>query len=125
MATALHAAALHAGFEVVEHYVHSKRPRYAARGVDSAVAWGLKDLRIRNPYSNYVRIRGDAGGGTLSVGLWSGRKPPKVEIDTEVRKGAVGARQQPLVVARTRTIYWPTGSETQTTLLDYPAEPRD
>lgn len=125
VATALHAAALHAGFEVVEHYVHSKRPRYAARGVDSAVAWGLKDLRIRNPYSNYVRIRGDARAGSLSVGLWSGRKPPKVEIDTEVKKGAVGARHQPLVIERTRTVHWPSGTETQTTLLDYPAEPKD
>lgn len=49
VATALHAAALKAGFEVLEHYVHSKRPRYATRGIDSAVAWGLKDLLIRNP----------------------------------------------------------------------------
>ena len=125
VATALHAAALQAGFEIVEHHVHSKRPRYAGRGIDSAVAWGLKDLRIRNPYPDYVRIRGDARSGALSVGLWSGRKPPEVEIETEVKKGTIGVRQQPLVIERTRTIHWPNGTETQTTLLNYPAEPQD
>ena len=124
VATALHAAALMAGFEILEHYVHSKRPRYAGRGLDTAVAWGLKDLRIRNPYGDYVRIRGDAHSGTLSIGLWSGHKPPEVEIATETVKGTLGERQKLLVIERTRTVYWPNGAKTDTKLLRYPAEPR-
>ena len=125
MATALHGAALVAGFEILEHYVHSKRPRYAARGVDTAVAWGLKDLRIRNPYDDHVRIRGDALGGTLTVGLWSGGQAPRVEITTNIREGTLDARHEPLLIERTRTVYWPEGPQTDRTVLRYPAEPRD
>lgn len=125
VATALHAAALQSGFEIVEHYVHSKRPRYAGRGIDSAVAWGLKDLRVRSPYPMHVRIRGEAQSGTLTVGLWSGRDRPKVEIATEVKEGNIGARHQPLIIERTRTIHWEDGPETDTKLLNYPAEPKD
>ena len=125
VATALHAAALEAGFEILEHYVHSKRPRYAGRGVDSAVAWGLKDLRIRNPYGDYVRIRGDAGSGDLSVGLWSGQKSPKVDLATRIAQGTLDTRYQPLVIERTRTIHWPEGPKTDTKLLLYPAEPKN
>jgi len=124
VATALHAAALHAGFEILEHYVHSKRPRYAGRGLDTAVAWGLKDLRIHNPYGDYVRIRGDARSGTLSVGLWSGHEPPEVEIETETLQGTLGERQKLLIIERTRTVHWPDGQKTDTKLLRYPAEPR-
>jgi hypothetical protein len=125
VATALHAAALQAGFEISEQYVHSKRPRYAGRGLDSAVAWGLKDLRIRNPYGDYVRIRGDASSGDLSVGLWSGQKPPRVEIATAIEQGALDARQNVLVIERTRTVYWPDGPKTDTKRLVYPGEPKN
>lgn len=125
VATALHAAALRAGFDVLEHYVHSKRPRYAGRGFDTAVAWGLKDLRIRNPYPDYVRIRGEAHGGTLTIGLWSGQRPPKVDISTRIVSGTLGERQKPLLVERVRTVHWPDGSTTDRRPLRYPAEPRD
>ena len=125
VATALHAAALNAGFEVLEHYVHSKRPRYAGRGVDSAVAWGLKDLRIRNPFPDPVRIRGDARSGKLSVGLWSGRAPLDVELQTIVQEGSDGARHDPLVIKRTRIVHWPDGPRTDVMFLRYPAEPKD
>lgn len=123
VATALHAAALKAGFEVLEHYVHSKRPRYAARGVDTAVAWGLKDLRIRSPYPDYVRIRGDAHSGELTIELWSGQKPPKVEITTSVTQGTLTNRSDPLLIERTRTVFWPDGAKTDSRELIYPAEP--
>jgi hypothetical protein len=125
VATALHAAALDGGFEIVEHYVHSKRPKYAGRGLDSAVAWGLKDLRIRNPYGDYVRVRGDAHSGNLSIGLWSGHKPPKVEIATAIEQGTLEARHKPLVIERTRTVHWADGPKTDKKILRYPAEPRN
>jgi len=124
VATALHAAALNAGFEILEHYVHSKRPRYAGRGFDTAVAWGLKDLRIRNPYGDYVRIRGDAHSQTLTIGLWSGHKPPEVEIATKTLEGTPDDRHKLLVIERTRTVQWPGGPKTDTKLLRYRPEPR-
>lgn len=124
VATALHAAALRAGFEILEHYVHSKRPKYAGRGLDTAVAWGLKDLRIRNPYGDYVRIRSGARSGTLSLEFWSGHAPPKVEIATETLRGTLGERQKLLLIERTRTVHWPDGPKSDTKVLRYPAEPK-
>ena len=124
VATALHAAALKSGFEVLEHYVHSKRPRYAARGVDSAVAWGLKDLRIRSPYPDYVRIRGEASSGELLIELWSGQKPPRVEITTNIEAGALNTKDRLLIIERTRTVFWSEGARTDTEMLRYPAEPK-
>jgi len=124
VATALHAAALKSGFEVLEHYVHSKRPRYAARGFDSAVAWGLKDLRIRSPYPDYVRIRGEASSGELLIELWSGQRPPRVEITTNIEAGALNTKDQLLIIERTRTVLWPDGARTDTKMLRYPAEPK-
>ena len=82
-------------------------------------------MRIRSPYGDYVRIRGDASSGDLSVGLWSGQKSPRVEIATAIEQGALGARQNRLVIERTRTVYWPDGTKTDTKRLVYPAEPKN
>ncbi|MEM7137471.1 MAG: VanW family protein [Myxococcota bacterium] len=125
VATALHAAALKAGFDVLEHYVHSKRPRYAGRGFDTAVAWGHKDLRIRNPYPDYVRIRGTARDTKLTIELWSGQRAPDVDISTSTLQGALGAKHSVLRIERVRTVHWPSGPKTDTKTLHYPAEPRD
>ena len=125
VATALHDAALHAAFDVLEHYVHSKRPRYAGRGYDSAVAWGLKDLRIQNPFTEPVLIKAYARVGTLELELWSGRGPLKVDIEQEIVEGTVRDRQNRLLIERTRVVHWPDGERTDVKMLKYPAEPRD
>jgi vancomycin resistance protein YoaR len=93
--------------------------------VDSAVAWGLKDLRIRNPFPEPVRVRGDAQLGKLRVGLWSGTAPVKVELRTDVEKGKVGTRHEPLLIKRTRVVHWLQGPRTDVVVLRYPAEPKD
>lgn len=125
VATALHDAALHSAFEVLDHFVHSKRPRYAGRGYDSAVAWGLKDLRIRNPFSRPVLVKAYARVGTLELELWSGRRPVKVDIEQKIVRGTVQDRQSPLLIERRRVVYWPDGARTDVKMLRYPAEPQD
>ena len=125
VATGLHDAALRAAFDIGEHYVHSKRPRYARRGIDSAVAWGLKDLTIRNPYENHVRIQATAQAGRLIVELWSADEPPKVEMSTNVKSGSLKDRHELMIVERARTVHWPEGARTDVKVLRYPAEPRD
>ncbi|MEM7434992.1 MAG: VanW family protein [Myxococcota bacterium] len=125
VATALHAAALKAGFDVLEHYVHSKRPRYAGRGFDTAVAWGHKDLRIRNPYPDYVRIRGTARDTKLTIELWSGQQAPEVDISTSTLQGTLGAKHNVLRIERIRTVHWSNGPKTDSKTLHYPAEPRN
>lgn len=100
VATALHDVALNAGFRVDEHHPHSRRPSYAALGVDTAVAWGQKDLRFENTLPFHVRVRAVATGGELTVELWGSDAGPSVQIATEVDRQDDGS----LHVERTRVI---------------------
>ncbi len=54
--TAVYNAALLAGLEVVERHPHVIAPRYVAPGLDAAVAQGIADLKVRNPYPFPVRL---------------------------------------------------------------------
>ena len=68
--------AVHTGMEIVERHSHSvdiytDDTRYAPLGMDSAVAYGYKDLRFKNPYDFPVYIRFDLTNNQLSVRLVS------------------------------------------------------
>ncbi|MEL6852958.1 MAG: VanW family protein, partial [Bacteroidota bacterium] len=57
LAGILHYLALQAGWEIVERFPHSldlytEESRYAPLGADAAVAYGYKDLRLRNPHDS-------------------------------------------------------------------------
>lgn len=56
VASTLHAAALKAGFEIVEHHPHSRASTYIHPSLDATVAWGSMDLRIRNPHPFPVKV---------------------------------------------------------------------
>ena len=100
VATGLHAVALLSGFEILEHYPHSRRLRYAAAGLDAAVVYGRKDLRIRNPYHFPVRIRATARDGVLEVRLQGAREGHRVEWWADDRG---------LVIERVRQVFRPGG----------------
>ncbi|CUU34002.1 MAG: VanW family protein [Armatimonadetes bacterium] len=63
--TNVYNAALLAGLEVVERHPHAVAPQYVAPGLDAAVAQGIADLRLRNPYPFPVRLRARAEGNRL------------------------------------------------------------
>jgi len=50
VATTVHAAAVLAGFDIVERRSHSRPSAYAPMGLDATVIDGKVDLRFRNPY---------------------------------------------------------------------------
>lgn len=55
LAGMLYLVALRSGLDIVERHPHSRdlyteQERYAPLGADAAVAFGLKDLRLRNPF---------------------------------------------------------------------------
>jgi hypothetical protein len=78
VAGAVYAVASRGGLDVEEHHAHSIPPRgRGARRRDTAVAWGLKDLRIRNPFRFHVRLTAKAEGGALRVEL-RGERPSAV-----------------------------------------------
>lgn len=64
-ATTLYNAALLSGLEVVERHAHTVAPSYVPPGRDAAVAHGIADLRIRNPYSFPCQIEFSKRGTQL------------------------------------------------------------
>ena len=89
--TTLYNAALLAGLEVVERHPHTIAPSYIAPGRDAAVAHGIADLKLRNPYPFPCRIECFVRGSKLVCRLSAGASPQQVQqhlractLETEV-----------------------------------------
>ena len=138
-AATLHAAAFFAGFDITEHHPHTRNSSYIPAGLDAAVSWPNKDVRIQNPYPFHVRVRASAYRGTMRVELMGARRAPRVEWNTRVlhRAHAVVEREvdprlpsgaeevvdegeDGSVLERTRTVFWSRGAATQSDRLRYP-----
>jgi len=57
VSTTLYVAALLAGLEVLERHHHTAAPSYVPKGMDAAVAYGVADLRLCNPFPFPVQVR--------------------------------------------------------------------
>ena len=66
-ASTLFAAALLSGLTVTERHRHSFPVDYVALGEDATIAWGVKDLRLRNDLDQPVRVRVQVLGMTLTA----------------------------------------------------------
>ena len=75
VASTLFAAALMAGLTPVERWRHSTPVDYIALGEDATIAWGAKDLRMRNELEQRVRLRIEVLGTTLTVRIEGEREP--------------------------------------------------
>jgi vancomycin resistance protein VanW len=105
--TTLYNAALLAGLEVLERHPHTIAPSYIAPGRDAAVAQGIADLKLRNPYPFPCRIecfvRGDKLVCRICVGASAEQVKPHARactLETEVVSRApapavAGFRKQP------------------------------
>ncbi len=102
----LYNAALLAGLEVIERHPHQWLPTYVPPGRDAAVAHGIADLKLRNPYDEPVRIEFRTKGDALQCRLlssvrtkvkcivesevkWRDPPTPIVTYDRELRRGKV------------------------------------
>ena len=86
-ASTLFAAALIAGLTATERSRHSSPVDYIALGEDATIAWGFKDLRIRNDLDQRVRLRVGVVGSTLAARI-EGESPVErtYELVTEERE---------------------------------------
>jgi len=66
-ASTLFAAALLSGLSITERHRHSFPVDYIPLGEDATIAWGVKDLRIRNDLDQPVRVRVQVLGTTLTA----------------------------------------------------------
>lgn len=65
VSTTVYVAALLAGLEVTERHPHAVAPSYVPVGMDAAVAQGVADLKLRNPFAFPVQLRCFADGDRL------------------------------------------------------------
>lgn len=85
VASTLHAAALSAGLNILEHHPHSRVSAYIQPSLDATVVWGHMDLRIQNPYPFKVWVDTDISTkGVLKVSI-RGTKKPNVTLYFQVQ----------------------------------------
>ncbi|TMV43824.1 hypothetical protein FE783_34215 [Paenibacillus mesophilus] len=60
-----------AGLQIVQRYSHSRDVPYVPPGRDATVSWGGPDFTFVNQYNQPILIRSFAGGGTMSVSIYS------------------------------------------------------
>lgn len=70
VSTAFYIAALKANLEIVERYPHTIVCDYAPIGLDATLAYGQKDLRIKNNSEDSVFVRATALGQTVEVKIY-------------------------------------------------------
>ena len=63
----LYLAALRADLEILERYNHGYVPRYVPDGMDAAVYYGVKDLKLRNSRPFPIRLTASVTGRELTV----------------------------------------------------------
>lgn len=61
----------HAGLQIVNRYSHSRSVHYVPPGRDATVSWHGPDFVFKNKYSQPILIRAFAGGGVVSIMIYS------------------------------------------------------
>lgn len=81
-ASTVFAAGLLSGMVCIERFRHSSPVDYIAPGEDATIAWGAKDMRLRNDLSQRIRLRVRVVGSTLSA-RFEGESPLPCTYDLE------------------------------------------
>jgi len=88
-ATATWTAGFFAGMERVQTVAHSIWiSRYEA-GLEATVAWGIFDLKFRNPYSTAVYIQAKTTPTSITVSFWGTPEYDKIEAQPQPRTSVV------------------------------------
>ena len=87
VASTLFVAGLLSGMSPVERWRHSTPVDYIPLGYDATIAWGAKDLKLRNDTGQRVRVRVRMAGATLSARFESEEaSTDRFELSTEERE---------------------------------------
>lgn len=87
VASTVFVAGLLSGLDVVERWRHSSPVDYIETGEDATIAWGAKDMRLRNPLAQRVRLRVTVAGATLSARFEAEEPTPDTwELETRSRE---------------------------------------
>lgn len=98
--------ALHAGLEILERHPHQRVVRYVAPGLDAALDYGNKDLKLRNPHSTPVSFRLMRHGKYLTAELFAeGTERATIRIEREVAQDQIPGSLEPGFRVRTLRVY--------------------
>jgi len=87
VASTVFAAGLLSGLSAAERWRHSSPVDYIALGEDATIAWGAKDMKLRNDLDQRVRVRVRVLGATLSARFEGENGTPLTwELDTAERE---------------------------------------
>jgi len=98
--------ALSAGLEIVERHPHQRVVRYIAPGLDAALDFGNKDLKLRNPHSTPVSFRLTRHGRYLTAELFGDApETATIRIEREISQDMIPGSVEPGFRVRTLRVY--------------------
>jgi vancomycin resistance protein VanW len=106
IASLLYELGLRGGCVVLERHAHSRDlytedNRFTPLGLDAAVAWGFKDVRVANAHAARLVFRFDVVGETLRGRLFS--EAPLSGLELELKRHDVGVKRIAEVGTRDRS----------------------
>ncbi|MBK9740747.1 MAG: VanW family protein [Actinobacteria bacterium] len=87
--TTVWTAAFFAGMERVQTVAHSIYISRYKPGLEATVAWGLFDMKFKNPYSDAVFITSSITNGSMTVSFWGTKVYDKIEAEFGERTAVV------------------------------------
>ncbi|MFH1434085.1 MAG: VanW family protein [Pseudomonadota bacterium] len=140
VASTLHAAAIHAGFDILERSPHSRPSSYITMGLDATVVYPTMDLKIRNPFPFPVTIKSSIDKNKIFFELVGAARPVRVkwgkkvveefpfdesiEYDETLPAGTIVTDQKGINgfrIKKVKRLIFPNGMETTETSMDlYP-----
>jgi vancomycin resistance protein YoaR len=79
--TTVWTAAFFAGMERVQTVAHSIYISRYQPGLEATVAWGLFDMKFKNPYPDPVFIKATTTNGSMTVSFWGTKVYDKIEAE--------------------------------------------
>jgi hypothetical protein len=65
----------------VQNVAHSIYISRYQPGLEATVAWGLFDMKFKNPYKNAVFIKATTTNGSMTVSFWGTKEYDKIEAE--------------------------------------------
>ena len=87
--TATWTAAFYAGMEPEQVIAHSIYISRYKPGLEATVAWGIFDMKFKNPYSNAVYLQASAGSTYITVSFWGTPEYSDIKSESGPRKNIV------------------------------------
>lgn len=87
--TATWTAAFYAGMEPEQVIAHSIYISRYKPGLEATVAWGIFDMKFKNPYPNAVYLQASAGSTYITVSIWGTPEYDDIKAESGPRRNVV------------------------------------